>query len=227
MQDHEAQRSGEIIVQKKVSQTTLAYQTLKENIMRGRMAQGQILSISFLSELLQLGRSPVTAACQRLEYDGLVHIIPKQGVWINALTLDDARQIYESRAAIEVFFAEKAFDKLNEEDLVILNSLIDQQLLCGDTWDMYTFMISDTEFHRRLMLKYSNPVLSEMHEHILARIFLFGVKNSSKESRFRGSIEEHRQIVDSIRTADKAAFVQHVRDHILNGYIALTGTYEK
>ena len=209
--------------EKPISQTEQAYQTIKEMILRGDIQQGEALSILMLCDRLGIGRTPVTAACQRLEYDGLIRVIPKQGVWVNTVPIDQAKEIYESRAAIEGYFARKAFEHFTSEDVAALKTLIEEQLAFGQQGDVYNYMLKDAEFHRYSMGKHPNGTLRELHTKLTERIFPFGMRNAASEARVQQAIREHRRIVRCIENQDGGAIVGAVEEHIMNSYIELTG----
>lgn len=215
-----------ISVERPIDQSEKAFRVLKEMILSGEIPQGEALSILLLSEQLQIGRTPLTNACKRLEFEGLVRVIPKQGVWVNTLSIDDAREIYEARAAIETFFARKAFESLTDEDVSALKASIEQQADFGENKDHYRYMEEDTFFHRFFMERYDNQILTEMYERLINRIFMFGIKSSSSEARFRSAIREHHEIVRCLEEKDQPGLVKAVEQHIMNGYICLTGAYK-
>jgi DNA-binding GntR family transcriptional regulator len=78
-----------------------AYQTIREQILRGRLPLGEPLSRRLLA--LELGMSviPVTEALQRLENDGLVESRARAGTRVRIPTERDVRESYQVRAALE------------------------------------------------------------------------------------------------------------------------------
>ncbi len=206
-----------------VSQTERAYQAIKEMILQGSLRQGEALSILRLCEQLGIGRTPVTAACQRLEYAGLLRIIPKQGIWVHIPSIAEARELYEAQAAIEGYFARKAFDRFTPEDVAALKALIDEQQALGQAGDAYGYMKKDVEFHRYAMRRHPNGTLADLHETLCDRIFPFGMQAAADPARVQQAIREHRRIVRCIENQDGGAIVGAVEEHIMNGYIELTG----
>jgi DNA-binding GntR family transcriptional regulator len=215
-----------ISTKKHIGQSEKAYLILKEMIIRGEIRQGEVLSIMLLSEQLQIGRTPISNAFQRLECEGLVRIIPKQGVLILTLSINDAREIYEARVAIESFFARKAFDGLTQKDVAILKTSMEKQTYFGEKKDHYSYIEEDTFFHRYFMNKYDNHTLTEMYDQLINRIVMFGIRSSSNASRFHSAIKEHYEIVRCIEEKDIAGFNKAIEQHIMNGYIFLTGAYK-
>ena len=156
----------------------IAYERLKKLVVRGEIPPGEVVSITYLSDVLDIGRTPTSNACQRLECDGLLKIIPKQGVLINALSIDDARDLYESRSAIEIYASQKSFDNLNDDDISTLEELIVKQTEAGKVSDAYEFMKFDTKFHKHILNKHNNKLLLEIFYQLTDRIFIFGIKNN-------------------------------------------------
>jgi len=204
----------------------IAYDRLKNMVVRGEIPPGEVVSITYLSDVLDIGRTPTSNACQRLECDGLLKIIPKQGVLINALSIDDARDLYESRSAIEIYASQKSFDKLEEKDILILEELISKQIEAGNASDAYEFMKYDTKFHKLILNKHNNKLLLELFFQLSDRIFIFGIKNASINQRLYRAIDEHKVLLHYIKSKNKELFIESLEQHIMNGYITLTGNLE-
>ena len=76
-----------VSVSKNVNLSQQAYESIKYMIKYGELKQGDIVSISGMAEALNISRTPVTLACQRLEQERLLAIKPKQGVIITTITI--------------------------------------------------------------------------------------------------------------------------------------------
>ncbi len=195
-----------------------AYYRIKEMIIRGQLAQGQVLSVLYLVDLLGLGRTPITTACQKLQVDGYLRIIPKQGVLIEPITVTDAQELYEAREAIELYMADKAFDNITDDDIKVLEESVIRQVELSKIGDAYGFIEEDTYFHRYIMGKYQNSILMKMHLNMTDRIFLLGVKNVSNSKRLQESIENHRRQIECLKAKDKQGFLMEVAANQISGY---------
>ena len=71
------------------SLTQMAYKIIKEKIVNGDLKQGEVISISAMAKKLNISRTPITYACQKLENDKFLTIAPKQGVIINTLMMQE------------------------------------------------------------------------------------------------------------------------------------------
>ena len=217
---------NDIFNESKPNLSQQAYNAIKEKIMNGELPQGVVLSISAMAEALNISRTPVTNACQRLEFDKFLTIIPKQGVIINSITIDDAREIYELRAAIETYSAKRAFDYILPIDIESFKKNLENQRQYINIGDIHSFMIEDTMFHKALIKKYKNTQFFSILDTLYDRAFLIGMKVSENSCRLKESLEEHEKIVAALENKDKNAFIEAIERNILGGYISLTGSYE-
>jgi DNA-binding GntR family transcriptional regulator len=78
-----------------------AYRALLEEIVSLRLAPGEVLVEETLCERLALGRTPVREALQRLAFQRLVVIIPRRGVMVSEININDLREIFEVRSPLE------------------------------------------------------------------------------------------------------------------------------
>jgi DNA-binding GntR family transcriptional regulator len=203
-----------------------AYRAIKEKIVNGELPQGVAISISAMAEALNISRTPVTNACQKLEFEKFLTIVPKQGVIINTITIDDAREIYELRAAIETYSAKRAFDFFSPEDIYYLKKSLVKQKQFIDACDIHNFMVEDTIFHKALLKKYKNSQFFSILDTLYDRAFLIGMKVSENSNRLKESYEEHNRIIIALENKDKNAFIEAIERNIISGYISLTGSYE-
>src|SRR5258705_13105287 len=93
-----------------------AYEEIKEKIITLYFLPGQYLNEAAISGLLQVGRTPVHQALQRLELEGLVEIMPRKGVVVLPDSISEIIKILESRAAVEAELAKAAAGRVSADD---------------------------------------------------------------------------------------------------------------
>lgn len=198
-----------------------AYGQIKEMILEGTLRQGQLISINKLTEMLQISRTPLTSAFQRLENEKFITIIPKQGVIVNTVSLETAREIYELRAAIESYNAKRAFPKMDKDDLAALKDSLARQEACSQRNDIAGFMKEDIGFHKYILNKVSNFEFMSVIDVLFERAYLLGLSNSGHH-RMEESIAEHRQILAALQGENPQALADAIEHNILNGFRNLT-----
>lgn len=204
----------------------LAYEQLKHMILRGELKQGQAFSINAMTEQLRISRTPITNACQRLESEKLLTILPKQGALVNTISIETACGIYELRAAIESYNARRVFDLLDQHDIALLEASIEQQKKHASAGRIQEFMDEDSSFHRLILEKNRNEEILSTINGLYDRAYMLGITNS-KGMRPARSIEEHEQILAALRRRDAQGFADAIEENILNGFRNLTNQMYK
>ena len=88
----------------RVSSDTLAdqaYQEIRARILGGGYALGEALSRRALAGELGMSFLPISEALQRLEHDGLVESRPRAGTRVRVPTVEEIRERYQLREALE------------------------------------------------------------------------------------------------------------------------------
>ena len=199
----------------------IAYEQLKQMILSGELKQGQAFSINAMTEALQISRTPITNACQRLESEKLLTILPKQGALVNTISIETACGIYELRAAIESYNARRVFDLLDAEDYAILHASVEKQKIHAKEKDVQAFMDEDSRFHRYILEKNRNEEILSTINGLYDRAYMLGITNS-KGMRPVHSITEHEKILDALLRKDRQGFADAIEENILNGFRNLT-----
>lgn len=95
-----------------------AYQTLKERLINCVYEPGSLLKEGQLAEELDLSRTPIREALNRLETDGFVKILPKKGIYVPEIQLSDILQIFQARIEVEPITLKMAAPHLPGEELL-------------------------------------------------------------------------------------------------------------
>ena len=74
------------------------FHTIRENILSGKYKCDEELKEKTLGDELGVSRTPVREALRQLELEGLVRIIPNRGAFVEGITKEDVKDIYEIRA---------------------------------------------------------------------------------------------------------------------------------
>jgi len=74
------------------------YAELEEMIATLQFEPGQVLSESELSKMLQVSRTPIGEALQRLAREGLVNILPRRGIVVTEINIADQLKLLELEA---------------------------------------------------------------------------------------------------------------------------------
>lgn len=98
------------------SLATRAYQQIRDGILQGRLAIGDILSRRRLADELNMSFLPITEALQLLESEGLVESRPRSGTRVRIPTEQDVQDSYVIREALETQAARLCCERMTQEE---------------------------------------------------------------------------------------------------------------
>lgn len=85
-----------------------AYESLETLLVTLQLKPGDLVTEAELMERLELGRTPVREAIQRLAAEGLLEVRPRRGIQVTPLHYGDAMALLETRRELERLVAAKA-----------------------------------------------------------------------------------------------------------------------
>src|SRR5579875_3675148 len=91
--------------------TEQAYRLIEEQIVTLRLNPGDVLSEQLLSATLQIGRTPIREALQRLAREGLVTILPRKGILVADINPRSQLLVLEVRREIERLLCRTAAER--------------------------------------------------------------------------------------------------------------------
>lgn len=105
--------------------STLADQVesaLRADILSGRLAAGSRIRPAALAERYGVSPTPLREALQRLAAEGIVHADSRRGMRIPPLSLEEARDLYDTRFLLERALLEDSFAQGDEAWLLRLDA---------------------------------------------------------------------------------------------------------
>ncbi len=98
------------------SLTDKAYKAIEELIVTLQLAPGSLLSESVLAKQLDIGRTPIREALQRLAREGLVVILPRRGILVSDINVRTHLDLLEVRREIERLMARSAAARCSTDE---------------------------------------------------------------------------------------------------------------
>jgi DNA-binding GntR family transcriptional regulator len=196
---------------------------LKRRIWEGEIEFGDRLMEPNLSADLGVSRSSLREALQLLEHEGLVVSAPRRGTFVNKFEKKDLKEIYEARLFIEVYAFEKAVQNIKEEDIKELEAKVQQmkESIQGNKWD--EILNLDLEFHAYVVNLCNNATMIKFYNLILVQIRTFLSRLSRHYSNLESLYQEHKEMLEAIKTRDEKVVKEKVVEHIQDAGMRLFG----
>ncbi|MBI2317750.1 MAG: GntR family transcriptional regulator [Betaproteobacteria bacterium] len=191
-----------------------AYEKIKHEIITLGFRPGEYLNEALVSKLLRIGRTPVRQALNRLMLEGMVDVIPRKGVIVKAVSLDDVIETIDVRIVNETYCAKLAAVRADDNDIAELTRILDQAEEAVAVSDSVRQMTLDRDFHNTLSRAARNTVLADCIRTLHDRSLRFWFISLRDPAHHLAVKQEHRAILGAIKARDAEAAGVAVRSHI-------------
>ena len=196
---------------------TQIYHIIKKRLLDQIYQDGQILTERKLSEELNVSRTPVREAMQRLQKEGWVQYVRNKGIIVKSMDASDLIHIFQIRTALEILAVKLACSRINSDQLQLLRLSLIQQAgkKEGTMPDYQKFILYDTEFHNIIIDAAGNMMLRSIIDEIRDKIKRTGINSLySRKSRIAEAVTEHTAIVDALEINDIDSACQAMEKHL-------------
>jgi GntR family transcriptional regulator, rspAB operon transcriptional repressor len=191
-----------------------AYDEIKRRITICAFRPGDYLNEAEISTMLGIGRTPVHQALDRLMVEGLVQVMPRKGIIVKPVSLDEVLQTIEVRLLNESYCVRLAADRASAGEMDELTSILARAQNELATRDGERLMRLDREFHGVLAQSARNPVLTELLGRLHDRSLRFWILSLNTPGHHLSVQEQHLAILAAIRDRDPDGAEQAMRAHI-------------
>ncbi|GAA4109312.1 GntR family transcriptional regulator [Knoellia locipacati] len=196
-----------------------AYQLLRDRILSGALAPGQVLQQRELAATLGISTTPLREALRRLMTEGLVDLDSHRDARITELRAEQARDLIELRSALDPLAAALAAERRTSDDLAEMRAALDalEPLASGTTVEQ---LGAHRRFHRAVYTAGHNPLLVASLEQLWDQsdryrlLVLAGGDPSADGSEAGDKAQEHRALVAAIADRDGETAAEVMRGHI-------------
>ena len=189
-----------------VSFAERAYQLLIRKITRLELAPGTVLVEKDLMAELEIGRTPIREALQRIAKEGLIQHLPNRGMLVSDLGASDVQSIYEFRSLIQGAAVRLAAIRASDEDKRNLKALDNMLKQATNEFDIDSFVALDLRFYEAIGLASKNIYLQET----LPRIFNLHLRLwfyiSSKTGIWHPVARSHNDMTSGVVAAIQSGF---------------------
>jgi DNA-binding GntR family transcriptional regulator len=191
-----------------------AYEAIKHRIITCVFKPGDYINEAYVSGSIGIGRTPVHQAIDRLMQDGLLEVIPRKGIIVKPISLDEVVQIIEVRRVNEPYCAGLAAERADNNDIAIMADILSRAEAWTEVRNIEQMMLLDREFHMTLARVARNAVLAAILQNLNERSLRFWFISLTVNDHQREVQREHRAIFDAIKRRDASGAAAAMTEHI-------------
>jgi DNA-binding GntR family transcriptional regulator len=190
---------------------------LEDEINNGKLLPGDALDERELASRFGVSRTPVREAITQLTVQGLVTSIPRQGVHVARMSIQELLAMLELLAELEAICAKYCARRITEEQRTRLVQVHRDSLKHVEANDAEGYRQSNVDFHAVLYAGCHNIFLAQQLHTIRQRTRMYRQNSFVQPGRMQISFEDHQRVLDAILRGDAEAAQQHMLEHITVG----------
>lgn len=213
-------------ITKSTSLTEQVAEAVRSTIITGRWSPGEIHSVSEVSTLLGVSRTPAREALLQLAREGLIEFERSVGFRVKKRTFADIAEIFHMRLLLECPAVETAAAIRDANSIAEMETALDDMYQAAEAGDPEALMVADLRFHEAALEPASNKRLVEAVQRLRDATASLGAPVSREEWTLRDIADEHRPILDAVAKGDTEAAGLAARRHIAHAATLLLGWSE-
>ncbi len=181
-------------------------------IVRLELAPGDVLREHALQQALGIGRTPIREALLRLAREQFVTVIPRQGMFVSPIDVDELSLLYETRAVMEPYVARLACRRGSAEAWSEMADVIEGSLRAGIPPE--DLLAVDRRCHEIIWDAAGNRFLTDTLDNLYAHSDRVWHMYLADVADTRHAVDEHIEILDLLRKGEARASAAAVEAHV-------------
>lgn len=198
----------------------VAYAEIRKKILTGEYAPGHFLAEVALADEIGMSRTPIREALERLRKEKLVRRVAGRGVFVSEIRVEDVRELFEVREALECLAIRLAIECLPEESINEFQETfwdVQARQTKQERIPLETQIVVDRRFHEFIARQSQNQLLIQFLGDIFNHNERIMAVTTRIPTRFRASTREHLAIIEALKNRDVASAEDAMRSHIRAG----------
>jgi len=191
-----------------------AYERMKLGIISLRYRPGAYVNEAQLCNELELGRTPVHQAVLRLALEGMLEVVPRKGIIVKPISLQEVTASVEVRLINEPACARLAAERCTPEEYAALTACLRRGERLIGARDITGLMNVDREFHSMLARASRNALLEQILQRLHEQSLRFWFISLSDPSHLKAVDCEHWEVLRALERHDPDAAEAAMRSHI-------------
>ena len=187
------------------------YEYLRDEISNRKLLPGATININEISQQLGISKTPLRDAIIQLEIEGFVTILPRRGVTVKKLTLQEIKDSYEIVGALEGSVILNDFDKIERSHISRMEKLNARQIKALNRREYDNYYKLNLDFHNVFLDLSGNNSLKSIVRPYKQRLYDFPRRGYIEEWEL-SNCKEHDQFIELIKKKDRLGAAEILRD---------------
>jgi DNA-binding GntR family transcriptional regulator len=190
---------------------------LKQLIYAGEFKAGDRLNEAALAVRMGTSRGPIREAIRILAGTGLVTPVVNRGVFVRQVSIREMLEIYELRALVFGFAAQRAAENITDAHRAQFESVLDAMDVAAQADDSGLYYDLNVQFHAQILQLSNSQRAHQLYDSYVKELHLYRRQNFNAPGNMRRSNVEHRRLYEAIAKGNPARAKQYAEEHIQAG----------
>jgi DNA-binding GntR family transcriptional regulator len=194
------------------------YLYLKNAIIKHELSPDEVYSEQWVADRLGVSRTPVREAVLQLKQEYFLDVLPYKGFTVKEMSLDDVRDTFQIRQALEGFCIILISQNSQTDDVRKVLQKLDECLMqmqkFSDKNKPNDFVRQDALFHRAIIHYANNERLISTYNDIRFHFERITLQVLTEYGRMTSTINEHREICEMMRAGKPWEAYQAIQVHL-------------
>lgn len=187
------------------------YQDLKNKIILLEHKPGEVLREKEIMKAFGVSRTPVREALMRLEIDGLVRIIPNVGTFVEDVSFQQLKDVFEMRSYLVRMVGHLAAARITEEEIAEIRKRINEMKAAEDN---KTLIRLDAEIHTIINKASKNEVLVKILDGLHGQAIRIWAFSGAHAGYWDDLEKEFEDIITALEEHDEELTARLLEKHL-------------
>ena len=190
---------------------------LKHLIYTGEIEPGERINEAALALRMGISRGPIREAIRILAGLGIVTSVVNKGVFVRKITVREMLEIYELRALVFGFAAQRAAENITDEHRAEFQRLLTKMDEATEANDSGHYYDLNLDFHALILRLSGNGRAQLAYIDYVNELHLYRRRYFNAPGNMRKSNAEHRLIYEAIASGSASKAKTMAERHVLSG----------
>jgi len=190
------------------------YEAIHHKAVHYELRPGEHVNELALARELEVSRTPIREALNRLVSESLMTFVPNKGFYRVPIDIEAVRSLFEVRSGLEAMALRLACTRASEPAIDALEAYWRGIKAISRKLTIAEIVEHDERFHERLVALAENPELTRLVKDTNARIRFMRLVAMEFRNYRQITFEDHLAIVESLRRRDMSECVARLEKHI-------------
>ena len=189
----------------------IAHEKMKEMILNNQFRPGEHLEETALCEMLNVSRTPLREAINRLVNENLLIAVPQKGIFVPEMSIQNIADLFRARKLIEPMVVMLSAPNLDHEILMSFKEKTEKMIVDQNISALH---LLDYDFHSYINNSCGNQYIFQSVSYITDQFQRVRTQNFFPVERSVNGAKEHLVIINTILKGEYSALPDLMLNHI-------------